>query len=63
MIKLDKQNKGVYEFKGIGDQQKFYIQDDNLFRDLIQSQTDKHKDKGKKYQHKLQWKLMGQKRG
>ena len=31
-----------------------YIQDDNLFRDLIQSQTDKHKDKGKKYQHKLQ---------
>lgn len=30
LIKLDKQNKGVYEFKGIKDHQKFYIQDDNL---------------------------------
>ena len=30
MIKLDKENNGVYEFKGIEDKQKFYIQDDNL---------------------------------
>ena len=30
LIKSDEQNKGVYEFKGIGDKQKFYIQDDNL---------------------------------
>jgi len=30
LIKLDKQNKGVYEFKSISDNQKFYIQDDNL---------------------------------
>src|SRR5699024_741656 len=30
LIKSDKQNKGIYEFKSIGDKQKFYIQDDNL---------------------------------
>jgi hypothetical protein len=30
LIKTDKQNKGVYEFEGISDKQKFYIQDDNL---------------------------------
>ncbi len=30
LIKLDKENNGVYEFKGIEDKQKFYIQDDNL---------------------------------
>ena len=30
LIKLDEQNKGVYEFKSISDNQKFYIQDDNL---------------------------------
>ena len=30
LIKSDEQNKGVYEFKSIGDKQKFYIQDDNL---------------------------------
>ena len=30
LIKSDEQNKGVYEFKGIDDKQKFYIQDDNI---------------------------------
>ena len=30
LIKLDEQNKGVYEFKSIEDKQKFYIQDDNI---------------------------------
>ena len=30
LIKTDKQNKGIYEFEGISDKQKFYIQDDNL---------------------------------
>lgn len=30
LIKSDEQNKGVYEFKSINDNQKFYIQDDNL---------------------------------
>ena len=30
LIKIDKQNKGVYELEGISDKQKFYIQDDNL---------------------------------
>ena len=30
LIKLDEENKGVYEFKSISDNQKFYIQDDNL---------------------------------
>jgi len=30
LIKLDEQNKGIYEFKSISENQKFYIQDDNL---------------------------------
>ena len=30
LIKTDKQNKGIYEFEGISDKQKFYIQDNNL---------------------------------
>lgn len=30
LIKSDQQNKGIYEFKSIKDNQKFYIQDDNL---------------------------------
>ena len=30
LIKSDKQNKGIYEFKSIWYKQKFYIQDDNL---------------------------------
>ncbi|WP_296645495.1 DUF3298 domain-containing protein [Romboutsia sp. 13368] len=30
LIKSNEENKGVYEFKSISDNQKFYIQDDNL---------------------------------
>jgi len=30
LIKLDEQNKGIYELKSISENQKFYIQDDNL---------------------------------
>ena len=38
MVKKDKENAGVYQFTTISDNQKFYIQDDNIviFFDLYE---------------------------